>query len=202
MKWIIFLFLVFLVFPVAHARAEGRRLEKTVIKDQKEAGLLLGRHVFTDHQIFENDVFFQRTLPGMAGITQEEIWGSEEKAPYLLSAHHKVLLAPACDPGSGFASGEIFLIGRITEIRPQEFDFEGTISGLITNYNQIQKTGTFTFLRKKHPAYWALQGVEDDSYPWDCWRNIDIYLTDDAGTLFDREKALRQMHEKCKDKGR
>lgn len=87
--------------------------------------------------------------------------------------------------------------GIITEIRSQEFDFEGTISGtygdkflqtgdyVFTN-GFYQLHGIYTFSRKNHPAYWSLISIpEHDGNAQDYLPPLDIMTISPAKTLLE-----------------
>lgn len=186
---IIFMFCLLFPFGVLAADAAP----ETIIRDQKEAALLLGRHVFTDHEVFEKDVFWQNTKPGKFIVTK-----GDYEVMYTASGFHEVQLSKPCT-GQVFSGGMIVLTGVITEVRAFEFDFQGTISGAIGAFDHLQKTGHFTFSRKSHPDYWSLQGIEPLSQEDDYWRNLDIYLTEFPEKLFDFDKALRRIKDQCEN---
>ncbi|MCB9976335.1 MAG: hypothetical protein H6858_01890 [Rhodospirillales bacterium] len=169
--------------------------QKTIIKDEAEARLLPGRHVFTDPSALAHDIYWKNTMPGNAWITKN----SDDR--YDILAQYETHADELCEEPYPFGES-LNIVGTISEIRSYEFDVAGTLSaGFYRNPEAERVSGVFTFSRQGHDDYWSLQ---DDISP----RSVEYYfrkailsVSDDPSLIFNKEKALKDalaIEKKCR----
>ncbi len=152
----LFLFVALGAFPAAAEPA------KTVIEDQAEAELLLGKHMFTKWYLQNNILASERILLGEALITKKD--GS-----YLLDAYHECYWRAPRYPKSP-EGGYVKVKGDILKIADYEFSMRGHISIMHIPFTgaagkntfRCDVDGVFTFLRDESgeefsdPLVWRL----------------------------------------------
>ncbi len=135
---------------------------KTVIHDQAEAELLLGKHLFTEAGLTSGGTIHAYEVFGRAKISDDNgtyrVTGKQEER---WDGHR----------GEEALYGYVTLEGIITEINTLSFIFEGDVEtysesvphertqGLEYIQGPSTRRGQFIFSREKHPAYWRLQQV-------------------------------------------
>ncbi len=173
MKKILFTILIclFLASPV---QAEVEKRQKTIVEDQAEAKLLLGKHLFTDGNLARYAQIWEYRLFGDASI-------KDDRGTYTLHAaqecYQRIPRYPE-DPQGGITKIE----GRITKITNREFLLNGEIDVDYLPYTTLSGgnpfkcnvKGDFVFSRKGHKQHWRLQN------PKGCLKEaltlIDIYV--------------------------
>lgn len=149
-----------LILPAAPAMAEP---PKTVIEDQAEADLLLGKHLFTEWYLDNNALTSTKMLFGTAVI-------SEKDGHYRLDASHECYWRHPRyynDPQGGY----IKVAGDILTIRKKEFSMRGRVQVYHMPYTsanggkpvRCQVDGDFIFENDTSgeeftdPSVWALK---------------------------------------------
>ncbi|MCB9976333.1 MAG: hypothetical protein H6858_01880 [Rhodospirillales bacterium] len=184
--------------------------QKTIIKDEAEARLLFdptrlsnqldgtiprGQHALGQGDVLADPARSPNHPPGFVlfSNTGPETPGCPP-APYRVMGWHEY---PWDDRETVQSVNTGLISGIITEIRPYEFDFNGTLSGTygekflrsgdyaFTN-GFYQLDGTYTFSRKDHPAYWSLVSIFDkDGDAQDYLPPLDIMTISPAKTLLE-----------------
>lgn len=117
---------------------------QTIIKDWKEASLLLGQHIFMSLSAKELDYYWQGSMPGHVWIMQTSAEATKIMS-YKILAQTETHGDEACDVPYAFGDS-LHISGIISEIRTLEFDIQGTITaGYYPNTKFEEKSGTFTF---------------------------------------------------------
>lgn len=157
----LWLLLAALFLSPAPALAES---PKTLIEDQAEAELLLGRHLFTSSNLATSDLFSDYVNFGEATIYKQ---GEN----FFIEADHSCYQRIPRYP-QGIEGGYVRLKGKIVTIKKDEFTFRGRLSGYKRPPYNAGRTEpfdcsleeTFTFSRKTHPEYWRLQLAQSSLY--------------------------------------
>ncbi len=153
----LFLFVALGAFPAAAEPA------KTVIEDQAEAELLLGRHLFTEWYLNNNALTSTKMLFGEAVITEKD-------GHYRLDASHECYWRHPRyykEPEGGY----IKVAGDIVAIRKKEFLLQGRVQVYHMPYTsgngdkpvRCEVKGEFTFVNDTSgaeftdPSVWALK---------------------------------------------
>jgi hypothetical protein len=154
----LFIFFIVLILT-APALAEP---PKTVIEDQAEADLLLGRHIFTKWYLDNNALTSEKLLLGEAYI-------SEKNGHYFLDANHECYWRAPRYPKSA-NGGYVKAKGDILNIADHKFSMRGHISVMHIPFTgaggrntfRCDVDGIFTFLRDESgeefsdPLVWRL----------------------------------------------
>ena len=130
---------------------------KTIINDPKEAAQLIGRHLFT------NENLTHRYSASYNFIGDSIVY--EKDGVYHIHGGQDGYFR---FKSNTFRGGNLRMDGIVTEINPAAFIFKGVIETAeldLNEWNVCQREGSFTFSRKKHPAYWRLQSI---TYPPHC----------------------------------
>jgi len=143
---------------------------KTIIEDQAEADLLLGRHLFTQFRLSYTFVGDESEF-GEAIITKND-------GVYTIKADHSCYFRTPRYP-KYIEGGYIRIQGEITKIENQRFTIKGTLNALYDSDfakddGRIEKCAIETkmvFSRQKDPEnldlpegdlpYWSLENVDD-----------------------------------------
>lgn len=145
-------------------QAHAEQPTKTVVEDQAEAELLLGRHLITTEALATVDLFSEYVNFGEARIYKKG--GS-----FFIEADHTCYQRIPRYP-KNIEGGYVRLKGKILTIKKDEFTFQGRLSGfLLPPFNAGQTEAfdcsvedIFTFSRKTHPKYWRLQLTQRTLY--------------------------------------
>ncbi len=195
LKKIFFIFMLIFLTSAAHATEH----KKTIIHDQKEAGLLLGKHLFINSILIGHPAYIIKTRPGTLHITNANQFGI-----YRLAGYFKTLdYSPCNERKTLFGEDRLQISGVIKEIRSQEFDVEGIIAtfsrfGVNHGEKHFQEEGVFTFSRKNNSKYWEIQNIEKYSdAALDNYDRISIFITNEIDEIFDYETATKELLEQC-----
>ncbi len=181
----LFLILTFLLMPTAViAQSEPA---KTIVEDEDEAALLLGRHLFSQYGL---------TSGYLPGFYSEFGTGaiSVHKKTYKVDAEH-ICFYPNFRYPDYIEGGYVRLKGNITKISKNNFTMNGTLESF--DDDDIYKKegdeeychykGEMTFSRKGHPKYCRLQKAGDI-----CKDNIYRYID-----MFTKKIARIDPNEYC-----
>ncbi len=169
--------------------------QTTTIKDEAEAKLLLGRHIFTDSGALAHDIYWKNTMPGYA-------WVSKSSAgAYDLLAQYETHADELCEAPYPFGES-LNIVGVISEIRQEEFDVSGIFSAAYhRDPEAVRECGVFTFSRQGHEDYWSLQNSDSPTSVEYFFRKSVLTVSDDPSLIFNKDKALRNaltIEKKCK----
>lgn len=143
-----FIFIILVLFSGV-AEAAEQEIVKTLVYSQKEAGRLLGAHLFTTQTVSKFYLYFgDARIENKNGVYY--VQGSHERMDKSDSYEH---------------SSYVRMKGRVVEISDLSFVLQGTIE--ISDFGFIDKpcakTGVFNFSRREHPKYWRYKMRCDES---------------------------------------